>query len=245
MDKKTPKLKNKRKKRLNIKRVLVLVLVITVIILITKLLMKIKVKDVEIVGNENVSSSSILKDINITNNFSYFGYNEKSICNKIKENLMVSTCKIKRKLDLKLIIEITEYKPMFYYSDTSKLVLSSGKQIESSNLYGVPTLINYVPEKILTKFINGLNGVNNDIIRSISEIEYSPSENKDGTYIDSERFIMPMKDGNIVYINIRNIDVLNNYTKIYASIPNKLSKGYLYLDSDYGSYTFKEFKGSE
>ena len=55
--------------------------------------------------------------------------------------------------------------------------------------------------------------------------------------------MMTMNDGNIVYINNRNIKVLNKYEKIYASIGNK--KGYFNFDADYDNYYFQEFGEEE
>lgn len=239
MNKKTPKKHTKRLKRLNIKKVFVLALIILISLLIFKLVSIINTQGIIVTGNTNVSESSIIRSTTFSNKIPYFTYNESSICQSIMENKLVASCKINRRLGFKLEVVITENRPLFYYLDTNKLVLSDKSQIESNNLYGVPSLINYVPEKILNKFIDGLEGVRSDIIRSVSEIEYTPSENKDGAYIDEERFMLSMKDGNIVYVNIRNIKVLDTYDKIYASIPNK--KGYLNLDSDTGSYYFVPF----
>lgn len=230
----------KKKKRLNLKKVFILTLIILITAIIYKLSGKITVQGIEVSGIVNVSESSIIRNPIFDKSIPYFTYNESSICNSIKNNKLIKTCKIKRKLGFKLEIIVTENRPLFYYLDTQKLVLSNHEQIESTNLYGVPSLINYVPEKIFNKFIDGLNNVKSDIIRSVSEIEYTPSENKDGAYIDEERFMMNMKDGNIVYVNIRNIKVFDTYDKIYASLPDK--KGYLNLDSDYNSYYFEEFK---
>ena len=55
--------------------------------------------------------------------------------------------------------------------------------------------------------------------------------------------MLSMKDGNIVYINIRNIKVLDSYDKIYASLGDK--KGIYNLDSDYGNYYIEEFDKKE
>jgi len=115
--------------------------------------------------------------------------------------------------------------------------------IDSTNTFGVPNLINYVPEKVLTNFIEGLSNIKSDIIRQINEIEYTPSANSDGTYIDEERFMLEMNDGNIIYINNKNIEVLNSYEKVFASIGDK--KGYYNFDSDFNNYFFKEFESEE
>ena len=60
----------------------------------------------------------------------------------------------------------------------------------------------------------------------ISEIEYNPSE------FDDKRFLLYMNDGNLVYITITRIDLLNKYVDVIKKVGNK--KGILYLDS--GNY---------
>ena len=94
------------------------------------------------------------------------------------------------------------------------------------NLYGIPTLINYVPEEIEEKLIKKLATVDYDVLDKISEIEYSP------TSYDDERFILYMNDENLVYITLSKIDEFKKYISIKTQLEGK--KGILYLDS--GNY---------
>ena len=77
-----------------------------------------------------------------------------------------------------------------------------------------------------------MGNINYDIINSISEIEYAPTKNSDGTITDENIFIFKMNDGNIVYISTDKLEIMNKYQKIYASLGNK--KGILHLDN--GNY---------
>ena len=77
-----------------------------------------------------------------------------------------------------------------------------------------------------------MGNINYDIINSISEIEYAPTKNNDGTITDENIFIFKMNDGNIVYISTDKLEIMNKYQKIYASLGNK--KGILHLDK--GNY---------
>ena len=141
-------------------------------------------------------------------------------------------------------IELEENVPLFYYSPESSIVLSDGTKMSSGgNSYGIPTLINHTDEEVLKEFIAGLSEVKSDIIRSISEIEYAPSASKDGVYIDKERFIMMMNDGNTVVINNRKLNALNYYDTIYASIGNK--KGTFNFDCDFDNYLFTEYEAED
>lgn len=233
------KTQKKVRRRLNIKRVFILALIIGLIFYGCSELLKVNVENIVVSGNDYVSSSTIIKKAGLTNSVSYISFSSKEVCSKVSELSLINTCKVKRGFDWKITIEVTENKPLFYYLPQKQLALSSGKFIEEANTYGVPTLINSVPEEILKEFTSGLSDIKSDIIRSISEIEYTPSTNNNGTYIDEERFMLSMNDGNIVYINNRHLSVLNSYTKIYASIGDK--KGYYNFDCDFNNYYFKAF----
>ena len=240
MSEKKAKKTKKKVRKLKIKRVILLVFLIALIVLLFKLALRINVSGVIVTGNEYVLENKIIRLAEITEKTSFLKLNEKEVCQKILKEPLISSCNITKKIDLNVIISVSENKPLFFYNETHKLILSNGLEYDAVNSFGVPTLINCVPNKILLAFVGGLNNINSDIIRNISEIEYAPSVGSDGSYIDEERFMLSMKDGNIVYINIKNIDILNSYNKIYASNGDK--KGYYNLDSNYGIYYFKEFE---
>ena len=68
-----------------------------------------------------------------------------------------------------------------------------------------------------------MESLDENILRQISEIEYSPVE------VDNKRFIFYMNDKNIVHITLPKINKLNKYNKIKDKLENK--KGIIYLDS--------------
>ena len=227
------------KRKLNLKRVFFLVCFLLIVFLVVKFSLKIKVKEIYVDGNKFVTDKDIINSSGLDKNTFFLKFSARKVCNEVVKNPFIETCKIKRDLSFAVRIVVTENAPVLLYFPESKVILSNGDKVNLDSQYGIPTLISVVPEEVLDKFIVGLNNVNSDIIRSVSEIEYAPSVNNKGEYIDKERFMLSMNDGNIVYINIRNIEVLNNYTKIYASIGDK--KGYYNLDSDFENYYFKEF----
>lgn len=233
------KTKKRIKRRLKIKGVLLLVSFFLLIYFVIQLILNINIKMINVSGNKLVKTSEILKLSNISENTKYLGFISSSVCENIKENALIKSCKIKRTLDLKVEIIIEENTPLFYYSTESSVILGNKARLNIENASGLPTLINYVPEDILEKFITGLSKINIDIIHSISEIEYKPSANEDGTFIDKERFIFLMNDGNTVVINNKRMNIFNHYDKIYASIGDK--KGTYNFDSDYGNYVFTEY----
>lgn len=233
------KTKKKIKRRLKIKGVLFLVSIFALLYFVIEIFLNIPIKAINIFGNELVKTSEILKLSNLTNETKYLGFISSNTCNRIKDNALIKNCQIKRTLDLKVEIIIEENTPLFYYTTDSSIILENKSKITTQNSLGLPTLINFVPEDILEKFISGLSNINIDIIHSISEIEYQPSANEDGTFIDKERFVFLMNDGNTVIINNKRMNIFNHYDKIYASIGDK--KGTYNFDSDYGNYIFTEY----
>lgn len=238
MKKKDNKTKKIKKKRLKISGILFIAIILFGFYYLTSNLIKIKATNINIKGNKYLKDSIIIKNAHLENNISYIKANNK-ICKKIKKNPLIKTCKIKHNLDLSLTIKVEENKPLFYYLDKKKIALSNGKFVKTQNTFGVPTLINKVPKTTLNKFISSLSNIDSDIISNISEIEYSPSLNSEGKPIDNNRFILIMNDTNSIYINIKHINVLNYYTKIYASIKDK--RGTYYFDCDYNNYYFEEY----
>ncbi len=241
MSEKKAKTKKIVKRRLKIKGVLFLLAVFAFLYLSIMVLLKVNVKNISVKGTDYLKDSQIIKEAGLTDGIKFFGFTSNSLCAKIKENPLVKTCKINRSIDFKIEIEIEENVPLFYYANEQSIVLSDGTKLESNaNNYGIPTLINHTDEEVLKDFIAGLNDVKSDIIRSISEIEYSPSASKEGVYIDKERFVLIMNDGNTVIINNRKLETLNYYETIYASIGNK--KGTFNFDCDFDNYLFTEYE---
>lgn len=201
-------------------------------------LMNVDISSVSVSGNEYVKDAQIIKQAGLNEDVTFLGFSAKDACRAVLEDPLVKSCKIKRTWNLKVEIVIEENVALFYYSNEGAIVLSDGSRLSGSNNYGLPTLVNYVPEDVFEKFISGLAGIDGDIIRSISEIEYSPSSNANGTYIDKERFIFDMNDGNKVIINNKKMSVFNHYKKIYASIDKK---GVFNFDCDFDNYLFSEY----
>lgn len=239
MDKKGAKTTKRVKRRLKLRGVLFLACVIVALFLACIYLIKIDVRSIEVVGNSYVRDAEIIKAAGLKDDVTFIGLRSKKACQGVKENPLISSCKIKKNWNFKVEIIVEENTPLFYYSDTSSVVLSDKRKIAIENTYGIPTLINKVPDDILDEFIDGLSKIDSDIIRSISEIEYSPSIAVNGSSIDDERFMLSMNDGNTVYVNNRRIEILSYYDKIYASMGDK--KGIYNLDCDFGYYLFKEY----
>ena len=140
--------------------------------------------------------------------------------------------KVKKWFGLKLIITIDENKVLFYYNDTSKIVLSNGNIIlnKYDDLKGIPVFLNTIDKNVYNKFISNYSKLNNNVIYEINSLEYYPQLSEDGSVISNDRFKILMKDGNTVVVNSGSVDVLNKYNDIYASLGGKI--GTINLDSN-------------
>ena len=221
--------KNKKKKKLNIIKLLVFILIFYIIIYSIYSLFNMKIRNIVIKGNTYLKDYEIIEQANIKDYPPMLTLNKNKTINKLKELDLISDATIKKSFDFTLTIEIVEKKIILEYDNN--YYLSDGSKIKGSYL-GTPTLVNYVPEGTLKKFLNEMGRLDYDIINSISEIEYSPTKNSDGNITDEDIFIFKMNDGMIVYISTDKIDIMNKYQKIYASLGDK--KGILHLDK--GNY---------
>lgn len=221
--------KNKKKKKLNIIKLLVFILIFYIIIYSIYSLLNMKIRNIVIKGNTYLKDYEIIEQANIKDYPPMLTLNKNKTINKLKKLDLISDATIKKSFDFTLTIEVVEKKIILEYDNN--YYLSDGSKIKGSYL-GTPTLVNYVPEGTLKKFLNEMGKLDYDIINSISEIEYSPTKNSDGNITDEDIFIFKMNDGMIVYISTDKIDIMNKYQKIYASLGDK--KGILHLDK--GNY---------
>ncbi len=236
----------KKKRHLNIKRFLIFLFIIVIIFYIIYSICNIKITQIEINGTNMISDLEIIEMAEIKDYPRIFSAKSFGIKNRLKKLDLVNDVKISRDFFGKLTINIDEANVLFYNKSNDKIVLSNKKEIDfNQNYLGVPTLINYVPNDIYNKLIEGLNYVDKDVLKMISEIEYSPFKTKDGDIIDDTRFLLRMNDTNLVYMNTINIKKMNKYIELASAFlaTNDESHGILYLDSAIdGSYYFESYE---
>ncbi len=238
----------KKVRRLNIKALIVLLLIIYLIVMFFYTFLTMPIKNIYINNTKLLTDNEIITIAGIKKYPSLFKTSTKKLEEKISTLELVSNVKVKKNLLGKITIDIEEAKPLFYNRNTEKVVLSNGLEVDNNSKYlGIPTLVNYVPKDLLKEFISSFKDVNSDIIAMINEILYDP-DIKEQVTIDDKRFKLTMNDTNIVYVNVLNMNRLNNYIEIYASISSAAEgkKGTLYLDSYLSENNlFTPFDGNE
>lgn len=202
-------------------------IIILIFIAIIRLIINLPIKNIIIKDNIYLTDEEIIETAKIENYPSFVKTFSYRIKKRLKRINLVKNVKVTKRLNRTIEITIEEYKILYLVRSTGLYTLEDARTLDiERNLYGIPTLINYVPEEIEEKLIKKLATVDYDVLDKISEIEYSP------TSYDDERFILYMNDENLVYITLSKIDEFKKYISIKTQLEGK--KGILYLDS--GNY---------
>ena len=202
-------------------------------------LMNVKTKHIVISGNSLVSDNEIIITAGFKNYPYLFRVSNKEIKERLESIPLLTSIKVQKSLLGTLTIYVEETKPLFYNRNNDRLVLSDGNEVTSAILDGVPTLINYVPDTLYDRLVVELASIDKNVLTLISEIEYQPWQSND-VMIDDTRFFLRMTDGNSVYVNLINLQKLNTYIEIFASLEDK--KGILYLDSSSDKISFSLYE---
>lgn len=221
----------KKKVKFKVVPFLILCVVLILLYFIVNFSLELKIKNIFIYDNKILSDQEIIELAELEDYPSFFKTIPSKVEKKIKFNSIIKDVSIKRGFFNVLNIYIKEYKILFIKKTNNKLVLENASEIDLISDVSAPTLLNEVDNSIYSKFISEMTNINEEVKDKISEIKYIPSE------YDKTRFLLYMKDGNFVYININKFNNLNYYNEIYPTLNNK--KGTLYLDSGNHFEVFK------
>lgn len=219
-------MKKRIKRRFNPLKFLSFIAFIIICYFLTMYLFDIKTKNIIVLNNNYYSDEKIIETAGIEKYPKFILLNTNKIKKKLLELDLIENVIIKKKWNFILELTIKEKKILYLVRSENKYRLSDNKLYDIDDVLSVPTLINYVPESNEKKFVEAFKNIDNNIISMISEIEYSK------TSYDSDRFLLYMNDGNMVYVTTTKLKSLNKYVDIVKKLENK--KGILYLDS--GNY---------
>lgn len=213
--------KMKKKRKIKVKNVLFVFVFIVLILLGLAFLTDVKINNIVIKGNSLYSDWEIIEKAGLSDYPSSLKTLSKTIEDRLERDDYIKKVDVERPSLTKVVINVEENLPLFYYLPASKTILAD--KTEVSDNFPVPTVINYVPDKIYSEFLTAISEVNYDIVKRISEIKYDPNE------VDDGRFFLTMNDGNRVYLTLSDFDKIDGYLDIIKEFNNK--KGILYLDS--------------
>ena len=211
----------KIKKKIKLKSILVLLGIIIFIAVLVYLFLNIRIKNIYVRGINFIKEKDIITINNLYNYPKILDFNKNDFIKKVKENPLVNDIQVSVSFFGKVVIDIDENIPIC--RKNNKIILSNGKIEDIDITKELPILTNEIDEDVYNEFIKKIVLIDKSIMSKISEIEYSPST------IDKEKFLFLMNDGNMVYITLSKIDLVNNYNEIYPTLDGK--KGILHLDS--------------
>ena len=216
--------KKKKRRKLKIKNILIFLTILLILGIIIYYCITMPIKNIYIKGNYILTDNEIIEESKINNYPSFLLTSSFEIKHRLSKNKFIKDIKIRKKLGNIIEINIEEYKPIAIIEEENQVILSSGNIVDNIyNINDAPILVNAIGEDIYNNFIEKFSKIEVDILRQISQIEYSP------TNVDKGRFILYMNDSNIVYITLTKIDKINKYNKIKDKMNNKT--GIIYLDS--------------
>lgn len=213
--------KVKKKRKLKVRKLFTVIFIFTLILLGLAFLTDVKINNIIVKGNNLYSDWEIIKMAKLDDYPSSLKTLSRNIEKKLEKDNYINEVNVERPSLTKVVINVKENLPLFYYLPIDKTILTD--KSETKDNFPVPTVINYIPDKVYSKFLKAISSVDYDIIKRISEIKYDPNE------VDEGRFFLTMNDGNRVYLTLNKFTKIDNYLDIIKEFDNK--KGILYLDS--------------
>lgn len=213
--------KVKKKRKLKVRKLFTVIFIFTLILLGLAFLTDVKINNIIVKGNNLYSDWEIIKMAKLDDYPSSLKTLSRNIEKNLEKDNYINEVNVERPSLTKVVINVKENLPLFYYLPVDKTILTD--KSETKDNFPVPTVINYIPDKVYSKFLKAISSVDYDIVKRISEIKYDPNE------VDEGRFFLTMNDGNRVYLTLNKFTKIDNYLDIIKEFDNK--KGILYLDS--------------
>ncbi len=242
--KRNPKVIARRKKSLKIIEILFLIVIIISAILLFLLSPIFKIKNIEVKGNEYISTNEIISLSMIEKGTNLFKVRKREVIDNIKQNAYIENVTINRKILDTIQINVKErkvafmleYKGSYAYIDNNGYIL----EINSNDLQGVCKLKGYktteeniiVGEKLVEEDIKNIKVIlkildvaeNYEIKQYISSIDIE----------DSSNYVLYLKSENkTVYLgDMSNLDIKMLYLQSIIE-KEKDESGTLHLNVDY------------
>lgn len=215
-----------KKRKVKLVNFLIFLIVLSVLFFGVYLLLKIRVKNIVVTGNNYIKDDTILELAGVKEYPKFLLTSSMKVEKKLLEYKYIKKANLSKTHPFTFIINIEEAKALFYDMNKNSYILNNNKEVkeeENEYIFRVPRLINYVPDKKYSKFIENMDKVNSDTISKISDIEYKPND------YDKDRFLLYMDDGNMVYLTLTKFKMINRYNDVLKQLENH--KGILYLDN--------------
>lgn len=215
--------KRKKKRVFKIKNIIIILVVFILLICLFWYFIRMPIKNIYVNGNNLVSDGEILSLSGLDKYPSFILSNRRKIEESILKNDYIESVKFKKKFGNIVELDVVECNIIAISLD-GKIIVSSGKKLKNVYKFNDSArLISEIDGDVYDNFVSKFIRIDDNILRDISEIEYSPVS------VDSDRFILYMNDGNIVHVTLTKIEKLNKYNDIKDELSGR--KGIIYLDS--------------
>jgi len=243
LEDRVPQLKQRRRKKANRRLGIVVLLFIMLILLILYFQSPLsKIQSISISGDEWISQEQILlaSDVNIGS--SYWTTNSDDITEKLLNELDIEAADVTKQFPTTLLITIDEFDHIAYVKEDQQFIpiLENGAEsepLDSSDIWShAPILFEFDSNTVLQKMATGLAELPVEVLHSISEIYYTPTDT------DSGHITIYMNDGFEVSAIIDTFaEKMTHYPSIVSQLDPEI-KGV--IDLEVGSF-FRAYERGE
>jgi cell division protein FtsQ len=235
-----PKLKEQRRRKANKRLILLLCLFFIMIVAVAYTQSPLShVKTIIVKGNKMYSTEEIIRSTGLTTSTNIWKVKTDEVANHLKHLSEIKKANVSIHWPNTISIQVQEHKRIAYLEKASVYypVLDNGTILSDRKIEKLPVnspiLISFNEGPVLDEMINGLQHLPNEIINSISEIDYTPKKT------DQYHISLFMNDGFEVSATLRSFsEKMVHYPSIISQLdPNK--KGV--IDLEVGSF-FKAFE---
>ena len=179
-----------------------------------------KVKCISVEGNSIYSKEYIVENSGLSFDSYYYGFAPALVESRIKQGSLVERVNVTRKGDNIVLISLEEKHVVGSFQKDSELyyLCSDGEFVKVTSeslsyMSKVPFIVDLEEnEELLKKLAKPLSKVDNDVLSMMSEIVWYPLS------YDEMQLKVNMIDRNYVFISIYDVEMINDYRKITASL---------------------------
>ncbi|MFB1081195.1 cell division protein FtsQ/DivIB [Jeotgalibacillus sp. JSM ZJ347] len=243
LEDRVPQLRQRRRKRANrrlIGVVLLFVFLITIVLYFQSPYSK--VQNIQLSGNSEISDEQTIRLSGLSTGDPYWTLDTEEAEKKLQDNHMIKNAEIKRDFPLNVEVKIEEFNKValnregqLYKSVFENGFISEPQTVQEID-FSAPVLNGFTQGEVLNDLASALSDLPDNVLNSISEVHYSPSE------VDSNRIILYMNDGFEVHAVIPTlVEKMTHYPSIVSQL-NPDVKGV--IDLEVGSY-FRAYETGE
>ena len=237
-----PKIKKERRRKANRK----IIFIITMFFLLIGCIIYFQspfshVQTIEVNGNDHVTEEEIITQSGLSENVNIWSVDEAEIEKKIKAIDQIQNASVSIKWPNDVLIDVSEWNRVAYYKNDLEFfpILENGEMLnekEASIPVHAPILFEFDGGQALEMMVKELIKLPQEVVRSISEIYFTPTDN------DPYSLTVYMNDGFEVKATIRTFSQkMVHYPSIVSQLDPSI-KGY--VDLTVGAY-FRPYETDE